>query len=74
LTVEAPQVVECSRCGSPFTLAATNVRRARRLGLAHVCGDCRHPAKPEDPRRRERFRRWWLERHSLEEIRAWPPI
>jgi hypothetical protein len=35
---------------------------------------CRHPPKPPDPRRVAAMRQWWLDRFSLEELRAWPPI
>jgi hypothetical protein len=75
VTVEAPRLVECARCGSVFELSGSNVRKARRLGRPLVCGGCRHPARPEeDARRLEAMKRWWLARYSLDELRSWPAL
>ena len=43
-----------------------------RLGLAHVCVECRHPTKPAEGL--EAMKRWWLDKFSLEELQAWPPL
>ena len=68
MTVEAPRAVRCRDCGAPFGLSARNARAWRQRGETPVCARCRHPAKPPDKLAAERMRRWWLERHSIEEL------
>jgi hypothetical protein len=61
-------------CGSPFELSARNEYEHRRHGKPHRCGGCRHPHRPRSRAAIEKAKSWWLERHTLEEIQAWPHI
>jgi hypothetical protein len=74
LTVEGSVVVTCHECDLDFDLSARNAREHRRKGMPDVCGSCRHLAKPPDARMLAVARRWWLDRFTLDELRAWPPI
>jgi hypothetical protein len=72
--VEASVEVVCSVCGDLFTMAATNVRKARKQGRPFVCRTCRHPPKPPDARMLAAMRMWWLDRVTLDKLPSWPPI
>jgi hypothetical protein len=67
VSVEAPRAAVCGSCGTRFDLSPRNVRAWRQRGQEPVCGDCRHAPK-EDPVLVERYKAWWLERYSLEEL------
>lgn len=67
--VETPRLVRCAGCGSSFELSARNVRAIRARGEEPLCRRCRHPAKPVDEIQAAKYRRWWLERFPLDELR-----
>jgi hypothetical protein len=66
-TVEAPVVLSCSECGDTFSLSARRAREWRNRDP--VCRRCRQPPRELTAAERERFRRWWLDRYPLEELR-----
>ena len=67
MTVEAPVLVTCE-CGARFTLSARNARQARRRGRSPICPECRHPAKPPTDAQIARYRRYWLQRFTVDEL------
>jgi len=71
----SPRVtVTCSGCGFGFELSRRNELEHERRGQAHLCRDCRIPAKPRSPELLAAMRRWWLANYTLEELRSWPTI
>jgi hypothetical protein len=65
-TAETPVDLRCSGCGDTFRLSA---RRARDWqDRDPLCRRCRTPARELTPAEQERYRKWWLDRYSLEEL------
>jgi hypothetical protein len=74
-TAETPVDVRCSSCSDTFTLSARRAREWR--DRDPLCRRCRTPARELTDAERERYRRWWLERFTLEELQElartiWP--
>ena len=67
-------VVTCAECGVDFYLSARREYEHRKRGMPALCGACRHPPKPPDPRTLRAMRRWWLDRFTLDELQSWPPL
>jgi hypothetical protein len=65
--------VVCATCGSSFDISSRSERDHRRQGVAFVCRRCRGGAGPSEVEV-EKAKRWWLERYSIAELRAWPPV
>jgi hypothetical protein len=68
MTVEAPRAVVCGECGGLFELSARSARARRTRGQEPVCRPCRHTPKPPTEAQLERYRRWWLDRYSIDEL------
>jgi len=67
--VEARRSGRYGECGSPLELSGRNVRAARARGEDRRCGPCRG-VSPRVPAPTGAHRRWWLDRFTVDEVRA----